>query len=531
MASSTFKAAGFLFFVLCISVVAQTPAKKIGTSTISGKITVKGNGIAGVRVGVRDKDSGTVRAVLSATTDSEGNYRIANVPPGTYDIMPGSPKFVVTGYQATKTLIVSEGEAYDGIDFTLVRGGVITGRITDSDGRPVVEEGVNISGPEANPQEQFSRVNRSSTTTDDRGVYRAYGLAPGKYRVSAGVQEQDIGSRIGGSYKRTYYSAPSDSNKPTLVEVTEDGETANIDIVVRRLQATFRVSGKIVDAETGKPLPNVTYGFEKYYENGGSSTSGMTTTGQGEFSLDNVTPGKYAVFIEPSSTLEFYSEPVRFEVTDQDIKGLVIKASAGHSVSGVIIVDGLDEKAARVLLNGMIVIAHRQIEQERSRRYNPMHGVVKHDGSFRLSGLQPGMFEFSILGSGSGEKGECEITRIERNGVVAARWVEVKEQINDLRVFVKYHRGGIRGVVKIENGELPAMEQVHVLVKRAGSEDSYIGAPLDARDQFSLMGLKPGVYEIYTVANLNGKNSSTTQQVVVAENQVSEVIVTLQPKN
>ena len=199
MASSTFKA-GFLLCVLCLSVVAQTPAKKIGTSTISGKITLKGNGIGGVRVAVRDKNSGQTRAGLTAITDSEGNYRISNVPRGTFEIMVGSPKFVVSGSEPIKTLIVGEGETYDSVNFILVRGGVITGRITDSEGRPVVEEHVAISGPEDNTsQERFSRINLFSASTDDRGVYRAYGLAPGKYRVSAGIKEEDLGFRTGGS--------------------------------------------------------------------------------------------------------------------------------------------------------------------------------------------------------------------------------------------------------------------------------------------------------------------------------------------
>ena len=41
-------------------------------------------------------------------------------------------------------IVVAAGESVDGIDFALVGGGVITGRVTDSDGRPLIEERLNL---------------------------------------------------------------------------------------------------------------------------------------------------------------------------------------------------------------------------------------------------------------------------------------------------------------------------------------------------------------------------------------------------
>ncbi len=52
MISSTLKVVGCLF-VVCLVVNAQNPAQKTRTGSISGKVTVKGNGVAGILVGER----------------------------------------------------------------------------------------------------------------------------------------------------------------------------------------------------------------------------------------------------------------------------------------------------------------------------------------------------------------------------------------------------------------------------------------------------------------------------------------------
>lgn len=534
MISSTFKAAGFVLFACCISVLAQNPARKTATSTISGKITLKGNGLAGISVGAREKSGQRPRPGMTATTDPQGNYRLTNVPPGTYEIMPASSRYVLTGQEAIKTLIIGEGETFEGIDFALVRGGVITGRVTDSEGRPVVEENVEISGTEGGElQGRYVNRNLFVAPTDDRGVYRFYGLPPGKYRVSAGLREDELYSGRGGhnNYKQTFHPSTTDQAKATLVEVTEGSEATNVDITLRRPQSTFRISGKVVDADTGRPIADVVYGLHKIRKDGSTSTSGLVTNSQGEFRFDNVTPGKYSVFIENSRSPEVHADPVQFEVTDQDVTNLVLKASSGNTISGVVVVDGVDEKTARSLLNGATILGQITNDPTRSRAYRPTFRMIAADGSFRLSGLPSGIIQFSVFAGNTEGRRECEVVRIERNGMVEPH-VEVKdrEQINGVRLTVKIHRGGIRGVVKIENGELQANQQLHVILARAGDQSFQTAVEVDARGRFSLNGLKPGLYEASVVVfHPGGHNTrpSPKQQVVITDNQVSEVTLTV----
>lgn len=82
-------------------------------------------------------------------------------------------------------------DAVEGIDFKLTRGGVIRGRVMDAGGLPVIEERISLTQvdekgaavPAANPV----WANYMMYTTDDRGVYRLYGLSPGRYKVNSGA--------------------------------------------------------------------------------------------------------------------------------------------------------------------------------------------------------------------------------------------------------------------------------------------------------------------------------------------------------
>src|ERR1700687_4321362 len=92
------------------------------------------------------------------------------------------------------------------IDIKLVRGGVITGRVTNTDGKPAVEERVSLQLVDANgtPARSGSPLpyNFQMYQTDDRGIYRIYGLPAGRYKVSVG---SDSGGGVVAASPRRYY--------------------------------------------------------------------------------------------------------------------------------------------------------------------------------------------------------------------------------------------------------------------------------------------------------------------------------------
>ena len=525
----------FIAAICAQSQVAPAPAK---SATISGKVTLKNKGLAGIVVAARYSDpSGYDRSRRRATTDQTGNYRITDLPPGTYQIAPLSPGLVMEDVLFQRSLVIDEGDNLEDVNFSMSRGGVITGKITDADGRPVVEEQVFLS-PLDGPYAQ-SPYYSGGIITDDRGVYRAFGLRAGKYKVYVGQGDNRLPGMVR-MYRQTFYPSVIDQAKATIVEVTEGSETADIDIVIGRPLVAFKVSGRIVDGETGKPVPNVRYGIHQRSSDGsGQSTSGISSNANGEFRFEGVRPGTYSVFIAPEQDTELRSDPVPFEVIDRDVTGLLVKTIKAASVSGVVVLEGGEDPAALVKIESLYVHA---TSEHREGMQGGFPGRVGPDGSFRIIGMSPGVIHFAINTFNSGGTKQLALVRIERDGIIQTSGVNVKdgEQITGLRLIVKTLTASIRGQVKFEDGELPAGVRMSIWLQPVQESGvsyrvmSMNSSPqIDARGRFLIEGIAGGTYEIF-VAVFEPARYDTSQvfkqQVTVTDNTVNEVTMTIKLK-
>jgi hypothetical protein len=509
-----------LLLTALASANAQTAADKSSTSTISGKVTLGGKGVSGIVVGlaIATPSNSTYVTQLRAVTDDEGNYRIKNVPPDTYQVLVASPQYVPS--EARTSVVVGKNEVVENIDVTLIRGGVITGKVTDADGRPAVEEQVFFSSNTPSKAFPYWRTIR----TDDRGVYRAFGLPPGRYTVSAGKDSLSSFGRSGTGYQRTYHPSTVNAAEATTIDINEGSEATNVDIMLGRQLQKYAARGRIIDGETSQPLPNAGIGIKFFFDRNGSTSSGTAavSTKDGDFTIENLPPGKYAVYSQTDS--EQLSEPVRFEVIDQDVEGLVIKTFKGASVSGVAVVEGLRPTATS--------LAGFQISAFVSDEHHGMT-VINSDGSFRLAGLPAGRLTLHLPEN----RNHLRIIRIERDGVAYPGGIDIRdqEQIRGLRVVVSPATGKIRGVLKLPEGlELPATARLLVYVKRTDDPAASVSVVVaDARGQFLAEHLVAGTYEFNVVVDgvpgdQRPRMARPTQTVVVTGDAIADVTITLQ---
>src|SRR5262245_47232665 len=263
----------FVLLLLIVSTgIAQTSnSAPKGAAKISGRVTIDGEPAQGVEVMTRRGDDRRIQLgvgippILTATTDAEGRYKFSDVAAGGYIVSVHAPAYALQVERrrrsdAGKGLNVSENDNLENVDLTMTRGGVVTGKVTDEDGRPVIAESVTVfrldqqgKRIQTNAFEPFGREE-----TDDQGIYRIFGIEAGHYLVAAGSSPEEINTRMGGFYRRTFHPDTTDESKAKVIEIKPGGENENVDIRIARPTKGYTASGRVIDAETGRPVPGVT---------------------------------------------------------------------------------------------------------------------------------------------------------------------------------------------------------------------------------------------------------------------------------
>jgi hypothetical protein len=283
-------------------------------------------------------------------------------------------------------------------------------------------------------------------------------------------------------------------------------------------------------------VPNVGIGLSRIImidANNSSSSGGGTgarSDKQGEFRLEKLPPGKYSISIEPPEESDLRGDPVTFDLVDQDVTGLLIKSSVGASLSGVVVLDGAKGNSVIAALAQSYVFISAYTRNEALHFTSGQSTRMKPDGSFRIGGLQAGTAGFSIDAQGR-IKG-LTISRIERDGVVQPNGIQIQnaEQVTGIRVIVTYGNGSIRGVVKVENGTLPAGARLIIQPTKPGDPLANLrAATADSRGHFLVEGLAAGNYELRVIAYVPGSRTkeSARQAVSVTEGAATDVIVTI----
>jgi protocatechuate 3,4-dioxygenase beta subunit len=318
-----------------------------GTATLAGIVLLDDGSAQPVRrarVTARGSDGRTER--LSATDDS-GRFSIGALPPGHYTLMVAKPSYLTAYYGAKRPgrgpgvpIALASGQTLTNLSMKMARGAVVSGMVRDDYGLPVAAATVRLM--------QFRTVNgertltgQQSAITDDRGVYRAFGLQPATYVVCAtppatvagqneirelsnaelqaamsdlrrppaagaaspapnpaggrGAQapSQPVGRTVG--FAPVYYPGTPLQSDAAGVAVTAGQELTGIDIPLR-LVATARVEGSVVGPD-GRPASGVSLNLlsSDAGQSGVLSPKFISTNADGKFSITNVAPGRYTL--------------------------------------------------------------------------------------------------------------------------------------------------------------------------------------------------------------------------------------------
>jgi hypothetical protein len=289
-----------------------------------------------------------------------------------------------------------------------------------------------------------------------------------------------------------------------LVEVTEASEATGIDILLGRPGQSYTANGRVIDADTGKPVPNPVVSVAVLI-NGqpGGTRRGINGDQNGQFKLEGLTPGMYALFVGGfgDQQINTYSDDKIIEIVDGDISGIEVKAHPGITVIGSVVLDNDADPSAVARLSRMNMVAYPvSVTSGAGTSAYVRFATISRDGSFTITGLRPGKVKLSLNASEG-----FEMRRIELNEAELVQGViELTDgPVTGLRVIVGYGTASLRGSVRVVGVDIPPNITFFIQCHRVGSRPGAgnHGALADARGQFLIEGLATGDYEVSARVN------------------------------
>jgi len=203
-------------------------------------------------------------------TADDGSFAFDRVPAERFTLAATKDGYVAMGYGATRTgrsgigVDVADGQTVR-VSIRLPRGAVITGTVVDVDGLPAQGMAVTaLARRHATWQgERYLEVGvPRPALSDDRGVYRIFGLPAGDYVVAAqprtrvgvpGAEVRTVGrgvvSEKGQVMTQIFHPGATEAGRASRVTLRAGEERSGIDIQLQYV-ALARISG-MVPARSG----------------------------------------------------------------------------------------------------------------------------------------------------------------------------------------------------------------------------------------------------------------------------------------
>lgn len=182
---------------------AQQPARDAqvqpatGTGVIAGTVLTEGSGGAVRRARVT-LTGAELRGSRTATTSDQGAFAFTALPAGRYTLSASKPGYVNISYGARRAgrpgtpIQLVDGQKMEKAVISLPKGAVVTGVVIDEHGEPSPGTQVRVMRAVMRTGEKtFEQAGQDQT--DDRGIYRIYGLQPGDYIVNAMPRNSNLG--------------------------------------------------------------------------------------------------------------------------------------------------------------------------------------------------------------------------------------------------------------------------------------------------------------------------------------------------
>ena len=395
-----------------------TPVEKRGsnenppaTGSIKGRV-VADDGRPVVNATLMTQSVNGPPSIRPAQADSEGKFSFDDLPPASYVVFAVAPGYIDEA--------MSTGDPNDWprhligaqLKIKMIKGGVITGKVTNSEGDPIVGvpvHAVALNNPSWSPTEFLGAGGGES---DDRGIYRIYGLKPGPYLVNAGGRGQ-FGFATSNGFDNdvpTYYpSATRDTAIPVVVRSGD--ETTGIDIKYFGTEG-HRISGFVLGTINAGPSAATGAIAIMLLPAGTQSVLSMAIASpldqRRAFGFNGIADGEYDLFAAFQTGQQNDDSLVatrRVTVRGGDVTGVELNLTQLASIAGSIMLDPIkpedkcDQRGSQLIET---VFAARRDDPRKSgsqmmtTMLAGLGGTLNAKGEFSARNLDAGRYRFEI---------------------------------------------------------------------------------------------------------------------------------------
>jgi hypothetical protein len=417
---------------------------------------------------------------LKFVTETRGLFLFENLPPGRYVLFAEHEGFARQVYGsrgnplAGITLSLAAGQEMNDLQFNLIPGSTISGKILDGAGNPVPKATVLALQP-IYRRGSKEYIPLGSAASDENGEYRLANLGPGNYLLSA--------SSRNGEGIATFYPNSANLSSAAAVAVGAGAAAAGKDI--RMVKATtFRVAGKLAAENAAAAIGWLT-------RKGADATSLVTRVAapidpDGSFVFPNVPPGAYVLTATEQDGVAPASAPLSVTVAAKNVEGIVLKPQASGELPGAISMSVADVP----LPKGVQVV----LEAADSLIPRPPRAAVGDDGKFTLKNLAPGRYIAHVQMPDT-----LYVRSVRYRGLdVTENGFEFGGGVPALLLISLSSSGAVvEGRVRGADG-IPVPGAVVALTPSLPRYSRYRETTTDQNGAFTIPGVAPGEYKIYS---------------------------------
>jgi hypothetical protein len=273
---------------------------------------------------------------LQKTTQAggAGEFQFNGLPKAHYTVRAQKPGFNA-GFSPNEpgTHQVDLSASVAGVQLRLSPLGVIEGKVVDQNDEPL--RGVNIVALQVQINDGVRDTNpHRSVATDDRGQYRLWNLAPGRYYIKAAGKSGGTARYVGDgtpnysswqSFAPIYFGGARTLDSATSLQI-EYGSKASADFRIN-LESAFKIRGTLANT----PGSAVTFDLIQGSEDVSASRTSLNTS-TGRFEVQDVTPGAYLLRVTQDGKMR---GEAMVTVANADVDGVSIALAPAVAVQGI----------------------------------------------------------------------------------------------------------------------------------------------------------------------------------------------------